>query len=261
MKIDKDLLLGYIKNKLIIYDEISSTNDIAKELCKRGEAEGTIVIANTQTKGKGRSGRSFYSSSENGMYFSIILRPTIKPEDCTLITVLASVAVASAIESTTGKSISIKWVNDIILNDRKICGILTEAGFGNRSDRLDYVILGVGINVAPPRDGFPEELDAIAGAILEDKVPQGYCENLLADIINNFFKYYDELDKREYMQIYKEKSSIIGKEVSVYVGDKVYNGIATDIDRDARLIIKDNYGKLHSFGSGEARARKIGDKI
>ena len=261
MKIDKELLCSQIPNKLIICDEVDSTNNVAKELCKSGESEGTIIVANTQTGGKGRQGRSFYSSSENGLYFSIILRPKIKPEDCTLITTLASVAVSCAIENTTNKNPSIKWVNDIILNDRKICGILTEAGFESSGDKLDYVILGIGINIAPPNDGFPKELENIAGAIFDGVIPKGFCESLLASIVRAFFKYYYTLDKKEYMSEYTKKSNIIGKDVDVYIGNTVISGIATDIDDNAHLIVKDKNGNLHSFGSGEARVRKSGDKI
>lgn len=261
MKINKELLTSYINNKIIVYDEITSTNDIAKELCRKEESEGTIIIANKQTKGKGRQGRQFFSSSENGLYFTLILRPKIMPQDCTQITVLAATSVACAIEKTTKKQPSIKWVNDIILGDRKICGILTEAGFSSSGKALDYVVLGIGINISKPNDGFPSEIESIAGAIFEDSAPQGYCEKLLAEIIKSFYKYYFAIDKKEYMKEYIEKSSIIGKDVDVYIGSNVISGVAVDIDDDAHLVVRDENGNIHTFGSGEARVRKSGEKI
>ena len=261
MKINKELLTSYINNKIIVYDEITSTNDVAKELCRKEEPEGTIIIANKQTKGKGRQGRQFFSSSENGLYFTLILKPKIMPQDCTQITVLAATSVACAIEKNTKKQPSIKWVNYIILGDRKICGILTEAGFSSSGKALDYVVLGIGINISKPNNGFPPEIESIAGAIFEDSAPQGYCEKLLAEIIKSFYKYYFALDKKEYMKEYIEKSSIIGKDVDVYIGSNVISGVAANIDDDAQLVVRDENGNIHTFGSGEARVRKSGEKI
>ena len=259
MKFNEELLKGYLDNKLIIYDETASTNQIAKELCKSGEGEGTVIIANSQTSGKGRMGRSFISNSENGLYFTLILRPKIDAEGCTLITVLAATAVARAIEEISNKNAQIKWVNDIIVNDKKVCGILTEAGFG-AGQTLDYAVLGIGINIAPPKGGFDDEIKDVAGAIFE-RCEKCLKEKLFASIIKHFFNDYYQLEKKEYVRYYVEKSSIVGKEVDVYVGDRVVCGVATDIDENASLIVKTNEGKICAFSSGEARVRESGKKL
>ena len=256
----EEIIRKYLKYdaNIHIFDEISSSNTVAKELALEGAKEGTIVIALTQTNGRGRLGRGFISNCDNGLYMSIILRPDINPDECVSITVMASVAVLEAIEKTANISAQIKWVNDIYINERKICGILTEAKF-SKGDRLDYVICGIGINITPPQNGFNDEIKDIAGAIFANEAPLEYKEKLLAKIIDNFFKHYN--DKKDFMNTYREKSSIIGKDVDVYCGNSIISGIAVDINDNAELVVKKEDGEICVFNSGEARVRKSGEKL
>ncbi len=249
------------EHKIYIYDKEGSSNTVAKGLCLRGEEEGSVVIVKSQTMGKGRMGRSFLSSSENGLYMSIVLRPKISAEKCVNITVAGAVAVVEAIEALTGKKAEIKWVNDIYINNKKCCGILTESAIDASNKSLDYAIIGIGVNLCPPKGGFDKEIEEIACGVYENECPRDFKTKLCAQIINKLFMYYDKLEDREYFKLYRERSCIIGNEVDVYAGNGFVSGTAIDIDEEANLIVKDENGKIHTFNSGEARVRKAGNPI
>ena len=244
------------EHKLYIYRKESSSNTVAKALCQEGEKEGSVVIVKSQTGGRGRMGRSFISESENGLYMSIILRPKISADKCVNITVAGAVAVLEAIEALSDRACQIKWVNDIYIGEKKCCGILTEASFDFESGGVQYAVIGIGVNLCPPSGGFDKGIEEIACGVYEKEYPKGFKAKLCAHIINYFFKYYNRLDSKEYIKVYKEKSNIIGKHVDVYVGNEVVCGVATDIDDNANLIVRDENGRVHTFNSGEARVRK-----
>lgn len=247
------------KVKIVVYDEIPSSNTEAKKLAINGEKEFTTVIAKRQTQGKGRLGRSFISNSENGLYMSMILRPLLSPDECVNITVLSAVAVFEAIKETSDICPEIKWVNDIYVYDKKVCGILTESTYEN--DKITNVIVGIGINITPPQNGFDNEIKNIATSIFENDAPKGYKELLCAKIINKLIYHYNNMKEMLYMDIYREHSYIIGKDVDVYVGNKVIQGIAIDINNKAELVVKTENGEICVFNSGEARVRKSGVEI
>ena len=244
------------KVDVLLYDKLQSTNTTAKECALNGAREGTVVIAKKQENGRGRLGRSFISNSENGIYMSIILKPEISPRDSVFITAMASVATLLAVEKTSESKPRIKWVNDLYINDRKICGILTEAMYNSQSKSLDYVICGIGINVECPHGGFDSTIKDIAGAIFK-KAPKHYKSILCAEIINTFFELYENYEGKDFMSIYREKSCIVGKNVDVYVGDRVVFGEAIDINENAELVIRTKNGDVYSFNSGEARVREV----
>ncbi|MBO5312918.1 MAG: biotin--[acetyl-CoA-carboxylase] ligase [Clostridia bacterium] len=269
LKQDKDVLDEYSlckylsrDHKIYVYDIATSSNTIGKELCQKGEDEGTVIIVKSQTRGRGRMGRSFISSDENGLYMSVILRPGLPAEECTNITVMCAVAVLEAIEETSGKECEIKWVNDIYINDKKCCGILTEGAMDFESGYLQYAVVGIGINLCEPRDGFDEEIADIATGIYEGKrYPDNFKTRLCAKIINRLFDRYETFKSKDYIQLYREKSNIIGKTVDVYTGNGMVTGIAVDIDENASLVVQDENGERHTFSSGEARVRKAGEKL
>ncbi|MBR2945035.1 MAG: biotin--[Clostridia bacterium] len=242
-------------HKLYFYDVASSSNDIAKAMAQNGEAEGSVVVVKSQTSGKGRMGRRFISSSENGLYFTMILRPRLPAGESLNLTVLGAVALSEAIEKTSGVQTQIKWVNDIYINGKKCAGILSEAQLNFESGMLDYLVIGMGINITPPQGGFDDEISNIATSIYENNAPCGYKSQLLAEIINTFFDYYQRIDDKSFIDAYRNKSNLIGKAVDVYQGDKVISGVAVDIDNDARLIVKVG-DKIIPFNSGEARVRE-----
>lgn len=248
---------SYLKapRKIVMYDKADSSNNIAKELASKGECEGTVIVVKSQTQGKGRMGRSFLSSSENGLYMTIILKPNILARDALLITVLGAVAVSKAIEKTSGVENQIKWVNDIYIDKKKVSGILCEAGLNFESGMLDYAVVGIGINLSPPNGGFAPEISSIATSIFENKAPCGYKSHLCAEIIDTFFDYYENINEKEYMEIYKQKSNVIGKEIEIDVGGNITKGIAVDIDENANLVLETDDGKKN-FNSGDARIKR-----
>ena len=244
------------EHKLYIYKKESSSNTIAKEFCRSGEGEGAVVIVESQTQGRGRMGRSFISNSENGLYMSVILRPKIPATQSVNITVMCAVAVLEAIEELSQRQCQIKWVNDIYIGEKKCCGILTEAAMDFESGALQYAVVGIGINLCPPQGGFHKEIEEIACGVYEKECPKGFKAQLCATVINKLFDRYEVFEKKDYIDLYRRKSNIIGKSVDVYVGDKIISGVATDIDTDANLIVRDEMGKEHTFNSGDARVRK-----
>ena len=261
-KFDEYSISRYLKREhnLHIYSEEGSSNTVAKSLCQSGESEGAVVIVKSQTAGRGRLGRSFLSVSENGLYMTLILRPAIPASECVNITVAGAVAVAQAIEVTSGVETGIKWVNDIYINDKKCAGILTEASIDFEGGGVQYAVIGIGVNLCPPAGGFDSEINEIACGVYENECPDGYKARLCAEIINRFFDLYEHTCEKEYLALYRKKSIIIGKEVDVYVGERIICGKAVDIDENANLVVRDEEGVLHTFGSGEARVRKTKDK-
>ncbi len=235
---------------LEVYEETDSTNRIAKELAAAGAEEGTLVLAKRQTGGKGRLGRSFFSP-EGGIYMSMILRPMIPAERALLITTCAAVAVARAIERVCGVKAGIKWVNDIFVDGKKVCGILAEAGLNPDSDIPDYVVLGIGINVK--KQQVPEELQEIVGC-LEDAGQSVLNEDLIATVWEEFDELYRNLSTAVFMEEYKERSILLGREVTVLATEGDYRAVVTDIDTEGHLVIERN-GREEILSSGEVSVR------
>ncbi len=236
---------------IILLDEIDSTNNYLKILAEKGAKEDTVVIAKSQTSGKGRLGRTFYSSL-GGVYMSLLLKPKFSAEKSLFITTAAAVAVANAVESKTGNKTQIKWVNDIFVDSKKVCGILTEASIDFETGGLNYAVLGIGINIRKPKDDFPEEIKQIAGVISEDEVD---VSSLIASVLNNFLKIYNNFENSDFMSEYKEKSLVIGKDIFVLKGEKRARARALDIDENARLLVEYENGEREYLSSGEVSVR------
>ncbi len=243
---------------LVVHKSVTSTNTLLKELAGEGEKEGKVLIAEEQTGGRGRLGRKFYSPAKTGIYMSILLRPKLTVDDALFITTSAAAAVAEAIESVTGCNASIKWVNDIYCNGKKVCGILTEAGVDFEGGGLEYCIVGIGINVARPLEDFPEELKDIADGIFETRLYSSDLRSrLVAEILNKFWGYYKEFHNKNFIKEYRDRSFLIGREVSVLMGDKLERATALDIDERARLIVKLTNGEVRALSSGEVSVRPV----
>ena len=245
-----------------VFDEVTSTNTLLKEKAAAGAREGTVVIANSQTGGKGRLGRSFYSPMNTGLYISVLLRPTdISPERALKITTMAAVAACSAIDEVLKEAGEktrplIKWVNDIFLRDRKVVGILTEASISMENGNLEYAVLGIGFNVYAPEGGFPKEIKDIAGAILSGKIPDAK-NKIAAGFLNAFFAIYRDSKHLKYEKDYKARSLVLGKDVDVIPtggGDK-RRAKVLDITDDCNLIVKYEDGTKASLSSGEVSVR------
>lgn len=243
---------GSLIHSVEVLVETDSTNRVAKELAVKGASEGTLVVAKRQSMGKGRLGRNFFSP-EGGIYMSVVLKPQIPAERAVLITTCAAVAVARAIEKETGLKAGIKWVNDIFIKGKKVCGILTEAGVDFESGMPEYVILGIGINAE--KQSVPEELKEIVGC-LEGMTKEPVAKNrLIAAVWNEFSALYQRLGDAAYMQEYKERSILLGKEVKVLSTEGDYTAIVRDIDKEGHLIIETEKG-MGMLSSGEVSVRR-----
>lgn len=231
-----------------IFDEVDSTNTLAKSLAEKGESENTLVIARKQTNGRGRMGKSFFSPDTTGIYMSIILKPQLSPDKTVFITTAAAVAVSEAIDSICRTQTQIKWVNDIFLNNKKICGILTEGSVNFETGFTDYAVLGIGINLYTKTNDFPEELKDIAGSIFQKPCNAAVAERLIADIINRLFAFSSITD---FMEIYRKKSFLTDKTVNFKRGDEVFSARVLDIDNNAHLVVERSNGKTEKLFSGE----------
>lgn len=240
-----------------VYEEVPSTNTILKQKAEAGAPEGLVCVANRQTMGKGRLGRSFYSPPDTGIYMSILLRPTLLAQDALLITTAAAVAVARVIETASGRPAQIKWVNDVYCDGRKVCGILTEASMNFESGGLAYAVLGIGINIAPPAGGFPEEISSIATALFgENAHVSGIRSRLTAEICRAFFELYTKLPDKTFMEEYRSRSFLIGCDVDVLSPGGSRPAHVLDIDADANLVVRFADGAVQSLSSGEVSVRR-----
>lgn len=237
------------------FDEIDSTNRYAKELAVAGAPEGTVVIANRQSAGRGRLGRSFFSPEEKGIYMSILLRPDISLERAVLITSMAAVAVSGAIEKICGVPAKIKWVNDIFLNGKKVCGILTEAGINAERGTLDYAVVGIGVNVGAME--FPEKLKEIATSVSNECGFAVSKEELVDEILLELEKWYPTLWNGGFLEENKRRSILLGKDILVLdesVPGGSYAAKAVDINELGNLIIRKD-GTTKVLNSGEVSIR------
>ncbi len=240
--------------QLEVRQTVTSTNILAKEAAAKGAKEGTVIIAREQTEGRGRMGRSFYSPDSSGIYFSIILRPTLNLEDSLLITTSTAVAVAKAIEAIAQVRASIKWVNDIFVEDKKVCGILTEASLNFESGGLEYAVVGIGINTWT--QGFPEEIQKTAGSLFQGKPGNSPVTSMLvAEVLNNIAGSMDSLTDKKYLEEYRKRSFLLGKDILVLKGKDITPAKAINIDEKARLVVEYGDHTIEALVSGEVSTR------
>ncbi|MCQ2543221.1 MAG: biotin--[acetyl-CoA-carboxylase] ligase [Lachnospiraceae bacterium] len=241
------------------FQTVGSTNDLAREYANNGEKEA-VFIADCQTKGRGRKGRDFYSPTSTGLYMSFLLFPHTDFAHATNYTCMAAECICRAIKKVTGIDTKIKWVNDIYYNDKKIAGILTEGIASLEDGRLSHVIIGAGINIYTPYDGFPDDIKKKAGALLANNVDSEVRDRLAGAIIGEFYKSYKEPDKYPFFEGYKEKSMLVGNYVKIlpYGDSKEKNDYAlvTGIDDECRLLIKYEDGRTDALSSGEVSVVK-----
>lgn len=249
--IRKFLKPEYRSLELTVLPTVSSTNALVREKANLGCGEGCVVVAREQTAGRGRYGRGFFSPDDTGVYFSLLLRPAAySPGQATCLTAAAASAMCQAIEAVTGQSPEIKWVNDIFLRGRKVCGILTEAALGLETGALDYMVLGVGLNVYQPADGFPEELQSIAGAVLEHPLPEAR-NRLTGEFLNRFLDFYAHPESKAYLEDYRARSLVIGRNVTVQRSGQSVSACAWGIDDECRLLVRYENGETDALSWGE----------
>jgi BirA family transcriptional regulator, biotin operon repressor / biotin---[acetyl-CoA-carboxylase] ligase len=236
-----------------VYKTITSTNSAIKDLAIKGEKEGNVIIAEEQTEGRGRLGRKFYSPNGTGIYMSILLRPQISASESFLITTAAAVAVAESIDAVSGKEAKIKWVNDIYCDNKKVCGILTEASFDLESGGLEYAVLGIGINVKTPEKGFPEEIKDIASEIFNNEIfdLKDVRSKLVAKVLEGFWNYYKFIDNKSFLDAYKSRSLLINREILIISRNSSEKAVALEIDDECKLKVRMEDGSIRLLSSGE----------
>ncbi len=239
---------------LRVRDSVSSTNLVLRELADAGAPEGTVVVAASQTGGRGRKGRNFFSPEGTGVYVSILLKPGIGAGDATLITTTAAVAVCDAVEAVSDRKPEIKWVNDVYIGGKKICGILTEASLSMESGRIEYAALGTGVNVYTPEGGFPQEIRAIAGSVFDRPRPDAK-NRLIAEYLNSFLPRYRDLGGKSTISEYQRRSFVVGRKITVISGGIETPATALGVDGRCRLLVEYADGTRAALSSGEISIR------
>lgn len=245
------------RDSVLWFDCIGSTNDHAKELAKTGAAHGTVLIADRQTGGRGRMGRSFESPAGAGVYMSVILRPNCKPEQLMHLTCAAAVAMCNAVEIVAGFRPGIKWTNDLVFNTRKLGGILTELSVDPASGLVSYAVVGVGINCGQKREDFPPELQDMAASLSMVSGKPADRERLAAAMICSFADMAENLliKKADLMTAYSTDCITLGKDIVLLRGDEKRHGHAVGLDADGGLIVRFADGSVDTVSSGEISIR------
>ena len=256
-------IMGHLKTpgvfKVETRKSVTSTNTVLREMAAKGAPEGTVIAAEEQTAGKGRQGRSFHSPAGHGVYFSILLRPRLKADHASLITSVAAVAAARAIEEILGVQVGIKWVNDLFVGDKKVCGILTEAVFDMESGLVESVVTGIGINVTKPADGLPDGLESVATALVDrSSGHDGERNRLIAATLDNFWEFYQDMPALKFLDEYRSRSIILGRDIYVLSGEDKKAARALEIDDECGLIVRYEDGVIATLSSGEVSVRVKG---
>lgn len=232
---------------VLVLEEIDSTNTFLKE-CAFNKDAGALVIAKRQTKGRGRLNRTFFSE-KNGLYMSFLLKPENK--DISKVTPIAAVAVYRAIKKYTDYQPQIKWVNDIFVNGLKVSGILTEAV--SSGEKIEYLVVGIGVNLVKPQNDFNEEIKNIAGYLYSKKI--SFANEFVSEIINQFFNMYSN---GGFLEDYRNNSLLTGKQVTYIKDGAERSGIVEGIDENCNLIVNVN-GKKELLFTGEVTIKKYKD--
>lgn len=255
-----DEILARLKTRMIgcavlSFEEVDSTNDQAARLAEEGAKEGTLILAESQRKGRGRLGRAWHSPKGSGLWSSLILRPALPPSEASRLTLLGALAVVRAIWHVAELEARIKWPNDVLLGGKKACGILSE--MSSEPDRIRHVILGVGINVNLPASEFPPALRGIATSLSAEAHRRISRIDLLCAYLAEFESLYEQLRQtgfRPILEEIKKSCDSIGKSVAVKSGEKTVSGIAVDIDADGSLLLRGESGRVEKVYSGDLQA-------
>lgn len=250
-----DGIRARLKNKdvsVTVLEVTASTNRAAKQAgIGENAPHGTVIAARCQTEGSGRRGRSFFSPAESGIYFTVVLRPKKDVQDSLLLTTAAAVAALRGVEEVCGRALSIKWMNDLYLDGKKVGGILTEAVTDFESGAIEFVVVGIGLNLYEPENGFPKDLQQKAGAILPKDVPADR-NALIAAIVNALL---EEAEKEAVSPLYRERNIVPGHVVTVTTGRREYEARAVEILPDGRLVVRDDKGMEEQLAFGDISLR------
>jgi BirA family biotin operon repressor/biotin-[acetyl-CoA-carboxylase] ligase len=248
------LLKGDFWNKLLFYASVDSTNEVASALVSHGDngGAGTVIIADAQTRGRGRLGRRWVSPPGLNIYMSIVLRPDILPRDATLLTLLAAVASARGVRHSTGADVLIKWPNDLVASEKKVGGILTEAR--SDPDRITQAVIGIGINVNMECRNLTDGIGAIATSLMDETGKRHSRTEIIAAILEEFEYWYRLLvrsGRGPLLSEWRKLSSTLGRRVSVVTARETVQGRAEDIDDEGMLVLRLPSGEKRVIGAGD----------
>lgn len=247
-------LLG---QELHCLDNIDSTNTYAKKLAMNGAPNGTVVIANHQTAGRGRMGRQFQSPGDKGIYLTVLLRPSLPPQRLMPVTAMAGVAVCDAVEKVCGVRPGLKWPNDPVIGNRKLCGVLTEMSLEGETGQVQYLVLGIGINVGQQDADFTPDVAQIATSLNRCLGREVCRAELAAALIRELERLYLTLlagDLSEYLTAYRRDCVNLGKTVQL-LGEEREVVTAVDIDEEFGLVVRTESGAEKTVRSGEVSVR------
>ncbi|HEY1372967.1 MAG TPA: biotin--[acetyl-CoA-carboxylase] ligase [Candidatus Binatia bacterium] len=251
-EIRKQLSSGRLGKFIHYFAELDSTNRVAYKLAAEGAAEGDVVLAETQTHGKGRLGRSWFSPPGLNLYLSVILRPKFSPSDAPQLTLVSAVALADTVQRFLGSPPAIKWPNDILVGGKKLAGILTESSVD--SQRLHFVVVGIGVNLNMPAGMLPEDIRRTATSLLILTSNMVDRTAFARELIRNLDRCYGELEQRGFPAMAARWESFFelkGRRVKVEMGDRVVLGIARGIDRDGALVLEKQGGAIERIIAGD----------
>jgi len=240
-----------------VFRQTSSTNDVVEKLARDGVNEGAVVFAESQSQGRGRLGRKWLSPVRKGLWFSVLLRPDLRPQAATQLTVAASASLARAVREQTGLAAEIKWPNDILVGGRKVAGILTE--LNAELDHIKYIVLGIGVNVNLNTADFPAELRKLATSL---KIETGRHVNraeLAAAILSELDADYARIAHRQFSRVgeeWRQFCSTLGRSVSIRVGNRLIRGLAESLDEDGALLLRTEHGHLERIIGGDLTLEK-----
>lgn len=251
-----------VGSEIVYFNEIDSTNSYGKKMAMEGRGSGMVVIADSQLSGRGRLGRPWSSAAGKGIWMSVVLKPSIRPENVQIITLAASVAVVNALKEATGIRAGIKWPNDIILDGRKVCGILTE--MVSEIDEINFLVLGIGINVNHDKSDFEGLLKDKAISLKIFSQEKGACAEsfdrtaIVKRTLQELEKVYKKVENGAILEIidaWRNYSVTLGREVNIRFKDSTITGIAEDITGDGKLLVRSPDGALREVISGEIQVR------
>jgi BirA family transcriptional regulator, biotin operon repressor / biotin---[acetyl-CoA-carboxylase] ligase len=240
-----------------VFEETNSTNDVAEKLARDGVKEGVVVFAEAQKKGRGRLGRQWLSPAHKGLWFSVLLRPDLRPQAATQLTVVAATALARAIRRQTGLAPEIKWPNDILLRGKKVAGILTE--LSAELDHVRYVVIGVGVDVNLTGADLPADLRKTATSLrIESGQPVSRPE-LAAAILRELDVDYARVRAGQFEGLadeWEEQCTTIGRTVTIRIGDRAQTGVAESLDSEGALLLRTQHGRLERIIGGDVTVEK-----
>ena len=238
------------------FASVTSTNTLLMARAGEGAPHGLVLAASRQTRGRGRMGREFYSPADTGLYMSLLLRPERTAAETAAITACAAVAAARTVERLSGEKTEIKWVNDLLLRGRKVCGILTEGSVDSRTGGINWAVVGVGVNLRPPEGGFPGRLGNTAGSVFTGAgLPDLRCR-MAAGILDELMDLYADPENEECYREYKSRSCLLGKEINLLLpGREPVPAEALDVDRDYALVVRLADGSVRRVTAGEVSVR------